>query len=189
MTPSGARRASPFRAGHARTLDLLSSELEKLKATDVVFELAMREQDIRVDGMPRANARAPEHPGVIVSFDSKHGPLRYATDTFTTWSANLRGIALGLEALRQVERYGITRRGEQYVGWRAIAAKSQSGEDARDALVAIIQKHRGRAQRDDLDLMDKKRLVRLAQTFTHDDIGGDRAEWDAVMQAARTLGL
>jgi hypothetical protein len=35
-----------------------------------------------------------------------------------TWQDNLRAVALGLEALRRVERYGIAQRGEQYAGWR-----------------------------------------------------------------------
>ena len=54
----------------------------------------------------------------MVAFESKHGPLKYATDVFDHWHANLRAIALGLEALRKVERYGITQRGEQYTGFR-----------------------------------------------------------------------
>lgn len=185
MTPDNERRLSPFRASHGATLDLLSSELEKLKATDVVFELAMQERDIRVDGMPRANARAPEHPGVVVSFGSIHGPLRYATDTFTTWQANLRGIALGLEALRQVERYGITKRGEQYVGWKAIMPVSESREDAisvlweyADGTSAVIPHN-----------VDVKHLVRVARRVTHPDKGGSRDNWEAVQRAARTLGL
>ena len=60
----------------------------------------------------------PKGPAVIIAFESKHGPLKYATDVFDHWHANLRAIALGLEALRKVERYGITQRGEQYTGFR-----------------------------------------------------------------------
>ena len=60
---------------------MLDRELSKLGAHSVVIELALDEGDIRLDGLPRADAR-PRHPGVIVSFDSKHGPLRYGTDAF-----------------------------------------------------------------------------------------------------------
>ena len=45
--------------------------------------------------------------------------LVYATDCCDFWQHNLRSIALGLEALRAVDRYGISRRGEQYAGFRA----------------------------------------------------------------------
>lgn len=45
--------------------------------------------------------------------------LVYATDACEDWRHNVRSIALGLEALRAVDRYGITRKGEQYAGFRA----------------------------------------------------------------------
>jgi hypothetical protein len=45
--------------------------------------------------------------------------LVYATDACEHWQHNVRSIALGLEALRAVDRYGISRRGEQYAGFRA----------------------------------------------------------------------
>lgn len=44
--------------------------------------------------------------------------LIYATDVCDYWQHNVRSIALGLEALRAVDRYGISRRGEQYAGFR-----------------------------------------------------------------------
>jgi hypothetical protein len=45
--------------------------------------------------------------------------LVYATDACDFWQHNVRSIALGLAALRAVDRYGISRRGEQYAGYRA----------------------------------------------------------------------
>ena len=71
--------------------------------------------------MPRANA-SPKSPAVVIAFESKHGPLQYATDAFTHWQANVRAVALGLEALRRVERYGITKHGEQYTGWKQLGS-------------------------------------------------------------------
>lgn len=112
---------NPFRAGWDDTLYKLQFEVEKLGAHDLVIELALTEAEIRIDGWPRAGAR-PTHPGVIVSFESRHGPLRYGTDTYPDWQANVRAIALGLEALRKVDRYGISKRGEQYTGWRQLSA-------------------------------------------------------------------
>lgn len=63
------------------------------------LQIALREQDFRVDGLLRAAAR-PEHPGVVLAIDSQHGPLSYPCDKFTLWRDNLRAIVLGLEALR-----------------------------------------------------------------------------------------
>lgn len=135
MTPPDARRASPFRTkdpsspyGWGRkdvplgdTLALLERELRELGVRhEAILQVAVRERDIRLDGQVRADAR-PDHPGVILNFTSRHGELSYACDTFTTWQANLRAIAKGLEALRLVDRYGIGE-GRQYTGYRAIGA-------------------------------------------------------------------
>lgn len=136
------RRSPQFRSPLSATLDLLGTELEAIKAKDIVIETAHKARDIRNDGWPRADARVPDFPGVILSFDSTHGPLRYLTDTFEAgsyyvsgkgsvriqgWEANLRAIALSLEALRAVDRYGVSKRGEQYRGWGALPSGMPMG--------------------------------------------------------------
>jgi hypothetical protein len=119
-----ANRRSRYvmRAGWQNTLDLLARELDYLDARHIVIQADFSESDLRVDGMPRSNARAPYHPGVRIAFKSKHGPLTYATDAYEFWQHNVRAIGLGLEALRAVDRYGVTRRGEQYTGWKQLGA-------------------------------------------------------------------
>jgi hypothetical protein len=52
--------------------------------------------------------------------------LVYATDACEDWRHNIRSIALGLEALRAVDRYGISRRGQQYAGFRAALTSGAS---------------------------------------------------------------
>lgn len=129
---------SRFKAKWHNTLALLDRELGYLDARHVVLQVDASEQDIRMDGMLRANARV-QFPGVRLAFDSKHGPLMYATDAYDKdwahampgWQANVRAIALGLEALRSVDRWGITRRAEQYQGWKAIGAGPATPMPAR----------------------------------------------------------
>jgi hypothetical protein len=138
MVATSRRSRWTFKAGWASTLSLLERELAWLGARDVVIEVDLREDQIRIDGWPRSGA-SPGDPGVVVSFDSRYGPLRYATDVFDHYEANVRAIALGLEALRKVDRYGITRKGEQYTGWRALPAGIPLGPgngfvDADDAV-------------------------------------------------------
>src|SRR5690349_2449130 len=89
-----ARPHSPFRAPYQDTINLLEREARQLGARQVVVELAITESDLRLDGQPYANTR-PRHPGVIVAFESRHGPLKYTADKFATWTENLRAIALG----------------------------------------------------------------------------------------------
>lgn len=119
-------RWAPFRATLGDTLDRLERELRMLDAEQIVLQAAFRERDIRLDGLPRADAR-PEHPGIALTFGSKWGPLEYATDDFHDWQDNLRAIALSMEALRKVDRYGVSKRGEQYRGWRQLP--TGSGDD------------------------------------------------------------
>jgi hypothetical protein len=136
------RSSSTFRAKWADTLDLLQYETELLGAQLVVVQVDVGDTDIRRDGMLYANAKV-EFPGVRVSFDSVHGPLTYSTDAYDRfyghslpgWQANVRAIALALEALRAVDRYGVSSRGEQYQGWTAIEATATVSDVSAAALL------------------------------------------------------
>lgn len=160
-----ARPHSPFRAQYSATLSLLERECRMLGARRVVVELAIHESDLRNDGRPYADTR-PRHPGVTVSFDSRHGPLKYTADKFAAWQENLRAVALGLEALRKVDRYGMTSRGEQYAGWKALPA----GDGPRA--------ERGR------EIVAEHGTLRAALMATHPDQGGDAQDF-AHVQAYR----
>jgi hypothetical protein len=157
------RSRSTFKVPWSKTIDLLARELGMLGVSSVVIGAALREQDIRLDGLPRSNARTPPHPGVELSFTSRHGRLVYATDTCVFWEHNVRSLALGLEALRAVDRFGITRHGEQYAGFRQLESGSRSRGDE------LIDEHGG---------------VRAALHATHPDHGGDPRDFAAV-QAVR----
>lgn len=183
-TETRERVRSNFSAPWRDTLQLLDRELRHLgggyRSAPTVLEIAMREQDFRNDGLPRAHAR-PTHPGVIVNIETKaYGPLRYPCDRFTDWHDNLRAIALALEALRKVDRYGVTKHGEQYAGWRAIEASQPmpTADDAERSLRLVAGDMDG-----DLD-----RVVRAARAKVHPDRnGGDRGVYDAVDTAVQVL--
>jgi hypothetical protein len=174
-TPDHRRKPSPFSSSLTDTLGLLRRELHALSATDVWMEIAIPGDPVtnsvewRRDGKPRSHAR-PAHPGIVLSFTSRTlgKELRYATDRFRSWQDNLRAIALGLEALRKVERYGIANRGEQYAGW----AQLTSGGAVE----------RGR------DLIREHGSVVAALKATHPDVGGDEDDFKAV-QAAREAAV
>jgi hypothetical protein len=181
-TPADKRRGpSTFRTHWNSTLDLLEREPGYLGARDIVIEVALDPSDIRIDGWPRANAREPRHPGVAISFESKHGPLRYLTDAHTLWRHNVHGIALGLQALRAVDRYGITHRAEQYKGWAALPP----GTDAALSVLFDIIGEMPRA----LDNGEREKLYRRALRAAHPDSGGNRELFDRVQAAAASLGL
>lgn len=171
--PNPDRRYSPFRASFGATMKVLARELEMLHAERIVLQIAVSEGDLRIDGMPRANVKAA-HPGVILAFDSKWGPLQYATDEFQTWQDNLRAIALAMEALRKVDRYGVSKRGEQYKGWKAIPASTDPAD-------AIQTREQARA------VLDAYGSVKDAIRSTHPDTGGDETEFRKVQRARELL--
>lgn len=179
--PPAGGRYSPFSASWTSTVETLADELGHLSAERVVIELGLQEGDLRIDGLPRANARMTSD-SVRISFDSKWGPLRYETGEYEDsyyrgpgWQANVRAIALAMEALRKVDRYGVSKRGEQYRGWRAIAMTSSddslpTAEHARE----FLEQWDG----------DVKRAIRE----THPDRGGDQAVFRKVMRARELVG-
>lgn len=186
------RSRSLFKAGLTNTLDLLAAEISHLTENRSQREsaellIAIPAGDLwRLDGRPRAHATA-EHPGVIFSLDSKHGHLSYPCDTFTTWQDNLRAIALALEALRKVDRYGVTKRGEQYRGFLAIeATAAPAGFSTADAALAWLINLTGLINLDGSALRPRVAL-REAQRLTHPDHGGDAALFQRVSLAEAKL--
>lgn len=182
------RQPSKFSAGLGDTLTLLEREiyfLSDTKAQQDSAELlvAIPPGAFRVDGRPYMNAKA-EHPGVIFSIDSKHGHLSYPCDTYPSWQDNLRAIAKALEALRMVDRYGVTKRGEQYRGFLAIeATPAPSGFTNPDAAWAFLESLvAGWADR-----REPARLLRGAQRIAHPDSGGDEATFQRVSLAEAKL--
>lgn len=182
------RREAPFRASFSKTVRLLEKELSMLGAKDVVLELAIVETDIRRDGWVKENAR-PWSPGAILSFTSKiTGPVRYPCDTFFGWQDNVRAIALALEALRSVDRYGVTKRGEQYAGWKALPSSTEPTLTTEIA-AEIVSGFTARLPVDVINSRDAAReAVRAARMATHPDRNsGDRSHWDNVDAASAVL--
>lgn len=169
---NGPTRYSPFKAPWPRTVELLAKELHAHGARDVILEVDLRERDIRADGLPRADRNA-RTPGIVLSFKATSvvgsPELRYEVATYDQWTDNVRAIALGLNALRSVDRYGVTRRGEQYAGWKALPAGAiGSGGNVAHGRELIAAA--------DGDLKE-------AQRRAHPDHGGDPDDFRDVMAA------
>lgn len=124
------RRNSPFKATWTNTLELLTFELVKLSARNVTLKTMHSPEDFRIDGKLRSDTRAPAHPGAVLVFEKFDGwnddrqqseftEMRFPCDTFSHWKDNVRAIALALEALRKIDRYGV-RSGSQYAGFKAL---------------------------------------------------------------------
>lgn len=137
-TPQAKRTRSQFSAKYSQTLELLSRELTHLRARNVVIEADCEPRMIRQDGQLRTDARL-NSPGIVLSFESKAGPMRFPCDRFINWDCNLRAIALTLEHLRAVDRYGVTQHSEQYKGWTALEDRRPSAGFDRASAAEFIQ--------------------------------------------------
>lgn len=129
-TPASERKSSyTFKASLSDTQAMLRDEAQRIGASDLIVEVVGDSELFYRDGTGIRSDRAHrvKHVGCVVHLvGSRFGDLRYACDTFGKWEANLRAVALGLEALRKVERYGIARRGEQYAGGRPTGSRASA---------------------------------------------------------------
>lgn len=209
LRPEHKRIPTRFSASWAETEALLLDEVDRLRGRDLVIEVDVNEQDLRLDGRLRAKAQAST-PAVVVAFETAaHGPMLYRCDTFTTsyysqgpeWQHNVRAIAKTLEALRAVDRYGATETGQQYTGFkalpagRAMPASHMTRTAAAELLerVAIGEEGDSRQREIDRILADNAHALevwREARRVAHPDRrDGDRTVWDQVEQAAAVLGV
>jgi hypothetical protein len=185
------RRASPFRAAWPDTLSLLQSEINHLQPRRVVVEMDLQEHQIRNDGYPKANARAGS-PGVIVSVELRGATwLRWPCDTFTDWQDNIRAIALTLEKLRAIDRYGVTKRSEQYAGWKALppggaTIVAASPHAAAQTLLSLAGDGRDpSALTSSWDVVSE--VFRAAAKRTHPDAGGSSDDYTRATEARAVL--
>lgn len=200
------RRSHNFRATWTDTLDLLDREVRALGCTsEVVLQVDADERAMRLDGGIRADAKV-QYDGIVLSFTSRFGPLRYACDTYTAvswqrldgWQANVRAVALGLQALRAVERYGIGMRGEQYQGWAqlgqstiALGERTLTPEEAARLLLdgadeptAGWQMLVGTSEAVRVNVVE---IWRRAAKLHHPDQGGDATVFRRLMNARDLL--
>lgn len=168
--PAQSLKVSPFSAPWTRTVELLAREIKMLDPGKAILEIDLPAGGFRRDGLPRADRRAFTPTVVLTMVRTKHGhDLRYEVGTYDDWQDNVRAIALGLEALRAVDRYGVTKRGEQYAGWKQLPAGGWTDEAVKRGreLIAAV----------DGD-------VRRALKQHHPDVGGDEADFKAIQAAS-----
>jgi hypothetical protein len=171
--PEQAPRPATYPSSYSATLGELEREVEALDGDEVIIGLVVDSAEIRLDGRLRADAKVRQ-PGVELSFEIPGGRrLVFHTDRHKDtparrrppWQDNLRAIVLGLEALRAVDRYGITSTAEQYAGFLQLEDSVEKGRR----------------------LVEEAGGVTAALKRWHPDQGGDPRAFEAV-QAYRRLG-
>ena len=206
-TPPEARRgSSAFRQAGRRsgsfgedagfwksTLQLLDDQTRFLGLDGlVIIEAGFADWDLRLDRHgPLARAQE-SYPGVVVSFTSRlYGPMRYATDAYEAkylgdppgWQANVRAVALTLQALRAIDRWGVARRGQQYTGWKALSASSGVTFPSADEALRWMSGHTP----EDVPGGTARELYRaLARRWHPEGSAPDAGQWER-LEAAKLL--
>lgn len=119
-TPAGARRTSAFKS---KDRDFnrrkIKHELLLMDATEIIVScnLVPRGDVLREE----ANLTKGASPGVAVYFNRKGRPFVFACDMFLSVGENLRAVALTIQSLRAIQRYGVSEMLEKaFTGFTAL---------------------------------------------------------------------
>lgn len=179
-TTGWLRVRAPFKAHATKLWDLLDRELHMVNAKDVTLAGYWRPRDFKRDGGVYADAR-PTEPGVVLEFMRGKDRMRFACDKFLVWLDNVDAIARALEALRMVDRYGVTS-GQQYEGFKALPSGAGPSADVLSRTIRLW------SQTSDAEPVTVE-MVRKAKARAHPDAGGSHEAFVAVQDAAKRLGL
>jgi hypothetical protein len=118
------REQSKFKASFVAARDELMKEIGRLRSDryygdDVVLSSNVA---LRQDGLPLANQRKPEDPGVAVYFQYKGKAMSFACDKYYDVWENMVAIRKTIEAIRGIERWGASEMMERaFTGFTALA--------------------------------------------------------------------
>lgn len=189
--PKVYAKRSPFKTQWTKTLGMLEREIKHLGGSHVEFAVDVRgPRDINQNGTLRADARPQSR--VIVSFRQRDGKrLQFPCGTFTFWQDKVYAIAKALEALRMVERYGVSST-SQYEGFKALPAAGQSTPTMTlDVAATVLSNYHPSLT--PLEVVRNRdaatSALRSARAKAHPDVnGGDHSKWDVVETARQVLG-
>jgi hypothetical protein len=197
------RRNAPFKASWTTTLNLLAFELDKLSARTVTLRTMHSPQDVRLDGKLRGDSKNPDHPGVILTFEkfegwneegqqSQYVEMKFPCDTFGYWKDNVRAVALALEALRKIDRYGV-RSGSQYAGFKALPPGDFAAVMSPELAADFIAKAAGMGNVPAIatsiiqNVAFGESVYKTAAKTLHPDKGGDAEEFKKLESAWRLV--
>lgn len=203
QAPTLTRKKGQFQVDYGTLLTELDMELDYLDATDITVQMAVPITRLKAarnafTGWPKSETKTTA-PGVVLTFESRKGPLLFACDTYEDvpkrvgWQDNLRALSLTLTALRAINRYGATQQEQQYQGFTALpppsAAPVVDVVNIRPIEAAmVLTTYSGIPKDYILDSPEAfQKAYREAAKRAHPDAGGSHEEMAQVNAAAETL--
>ncbi len=150
------------------------AELSRMgvRPRDVVISTNLK---LRQDGLPYANQRIPDDPGVAVWFTYKGQERVLACDIWDRGEHNLRAIAKHIDALRGQARWGVGSLEQAFQGFTALPESAGTGSSCWSVL-EISPDSDARAIGDAFKRLAMKR---------HPDHGGSSEEFHALNEARK----
>jgi hypothetical protein len=150
-TPQHKRKEARFEVSFAVARDQLLHELKLLDAFAVIISSNVQ---LRQDGLPYANFREPDDPGVAVYFRIKKKNYVLCCDRWLKVKDNLRAIGLHIAAMRGMERWGVGSLEQAFMGYQALPPQQEkkwwdllgvspraSEEEVREAYLKLARQH------------------------------------------------
>jgi len=157
-----------FHKSLAVSRDHLLDEIDRLGGTGAILSTNI---PLRNDGLPYANWKEPDDPGVAVYFDYGKKKMCFACDQYYYVRQNIRAIGKTIEALRGIERWGASDMMEKaFLGFIQIEDNTRHWTDVL-GLTSL-------ATIDDVEASFK----RLAKKH-HPDIGGSQEQFQELTRA------
>lgn len=172
-TPSHLRDHSRFKSSLAKARDELLDEVRMLRGryhhgNEPVLSTNI---ELKLDGLPYANRRAPVDPGVAIYFKYNDKDMCFACDKYLKVWENMVAIKHTISAIRGIERWGASDMMER--AFKGFVALEHNHESWREILQ--VSTH---ATLDDCEQSYK----RLRSKY-HPDHGGTAEEFHLLNQA------
>ena len=110
------------------------AELGRLGATDVTISMNIR---MKSEATPYAGQVHPKDRGIAVYFKLKGEFRCLPCDKFATMGDNFHAIALTIEAMRALDRYGVGKSQQSFDGFKALPAVASSESEDWTAVLQI----------------------------------------------------
>lgn len=178
------RRRAAFKQSQDKAQRALMDQLRMMGATRVILSTNIK---LRNDGLPYAQQPRMDDPGVAVYFDWSGKSMTMACDVWDTLGANMRAIALSIEALRGLERWGCSEVLERaFTGFAALPSPGMVAKRPWFVELGWTPSEEESKGPDDI----RRRRMELAKRY-HPDTGGPEANGErmAAINAACELGL